>query len=179
MGTTPVLVGVDLLTGSACCEVRVNNTGSSNSVLYTFDCNIAIQVPITSNNYSQLFDSLLRMGTTMAVKGAQGIYTTAGEITGATSQYADAMSGEVCQTGHLSSNVGMLGRFKPYLILEHPVQSLPSGYASYNGFPSNITSTLSGLTGYTEVESIHLHIPGATEEELADIEAILHSGVIL
>lgn len=178
-GRIAVRYNIDLLTGSACAEVRVHNTGSSNSVLYTFDCNIAIQVPITSNNYSQLFDSLLRMGTTMAIKDAKGIYTTAGEITGATSEYAHSMSGEVCQTGHLSSNVGMLGRFKPYLILEHPVQSLPAGYASYNGFPSNITSTLSGLSGYTVIESIHLEIPGATEEELRDIEYFLHNGVVL
>ena len=177
-GTIAIKYNVDLLTGSAVCFVKVNNTGCSNSVLYTYDCNLAMQVPITSQDYSQLFSSFMGMGKAL----------THGSIPGAIGSGMDAamnaasmacLSGRVEQSGQLSSNTGMLSGFKPYLILEHPVQSLPADYATYNGFPSNITSTLMGLNGFTVVESIHLEIPGATEEELRDIETYLHNGVVL
>ena len=177
-GAIAVKYNIDLLTGSAVCFVKVSNTGCSNSVLYTFDCNLAMQVPITSQDYAQLFSSFMNMGKAL----------THGSIPGAIGSGMDAamnaasmacLSGRVEQSGQLSSNSGMLSGFKPYLILEHPVQSLPSGYSSYNGLPSNITSTLNGLSGFTKVESIHLEVPGATEEELRDIEEYLHNGVIL
>lgn len=177
-GTVAVKYNVDLLTGSAVCFVKVNNTGCNNSVLYTFDCNLAMQVPITSQDYSQLFSSFMNMGKALthgSIPGAIG----SGMDTAMNAASMACLSGRVEQSGQLSSNNGMLSGFKPYLIIEHPVQSLPSGYSTYNGLPSNITSTLSGLSGFTKVESIHLEIPGATEEELRDIETYLHNGVVL
>ena len=177
-GTVAVKYNIDLLTGSAVCFVKVNNTGCSNSVLYTYDCNLAMQVPITSQDYSQLFSSFMNMGKALthgSIPGAIG----SGMDTAMNAASMACLSGRVEQSGQLSSNNGMLSGFKPYLILEHPVQSLPAGYASYNGLPSNITSTLNGLSGFTKVESIHLEIPGATEEELRDIEEFLHNGVVL
>lgn len=177
-GTVAVKYNIDLLTGSAVCFVKVNNTGCSNSVLYTYDCNLSMQVPITSQDYSQLFSSFMNMGKALthpSISGAVG----AGMDTAMNAASMACLSGKVEQSGQLSSNSGMLSGFKPYLILEHPVQSLPAGYASYNGLPSNITSTLSGLSGFTKIESIHLEVPGATEEELRDIETYLHNGVIL
>ena len=178
-GTIAIKYNIDLLTGSATCFVKVNNTGCNNSVLYTFDCNMAIQVPINSTDYSQLFTSLMGMGTALAFPGKAGMAAAGSEYLANNATTMACLSGQVSQSGHLSANSGVLSGFKPYLILEHPVQSLASGYASYNGFPSNITSTLSGLSGYTVVESIHLEIPGATEEELRDIESYLHNGVVL
>ena len=177
-GTIAVKYNIDLLTGCATCFVKVNNTGCNNSVLYTYDCNLSMQVPITSQDYSQLFSSFMGMGKALthgSMPGAIG----AGMDTAMNAASMACLSGKVEQSGQLSSNAGLLSGFKPYLILEHPVQSLPAGYASYNGFPSNITGTLSGLSGFTVVESIHLEIPGATEEELRDIEEFLHSGVVL
>lgn len=177
-GTIAIKYNVDLLTGSAVCFVKVSNTGCSNSVLYTYDCNMAMQVPITSQDYSQLFSSFMNMGKALthgSIPGAIG----SGMDTAMNAASMACLSGRVEQSGQLSSNNGMLSGFKPYLILEHPVQSLPSGYSTYNGLPSNITSTLSGLSGFTKIESIHLQIPGATEEELRDIETYLHNGVVL
>lgn len=177
-GSISVQYHVDMLTGSSMCFVKVANYGSNTSVLYTYDCNVAMQVPIQSSDYSQLFTSLFGMGTALTHPSATGMLNAGGDVASSAISVA-TLSGKVEQSGHLSSNNGLLSGFKPYVIIEQPVQSLPNGYAGYEGFPSNITSTLSGLNGYTEVESIHLQIPGATEEELRDIEEYLHNGVIL
>ena len=119
------------------------------------------------------------MGSAIAFPGTVGIASASAQYGINNASEMACMSGQVAQSGHLSGNTGVLSSFKPYLIIEHPVQSLPGGYASYKGFPSNITSTLNGLSGFTKIESIHLEIPGATEEELRDIEEYLHNGVIL
>ena len=68
-GKIYIKYNVDMLTGSATAFVKVENTGCNTSVLYTFDCNLAVQVPITSNDYSQLFTSLMGMGTALSFPG--------------------------------------------------------------------------------------------------------------
>ena len=70
--------------------------------------------------------------------------------------------------------------FVPYLIIHRPIQSLAKTYAQNKGYTSNISATLSSLTGYTEVEYIHLTgINGATDSELNEIERLLKDGVII
>ena len=66
----------------------------------------------------------------------------------------------------------------PYLILISPRQALPSKQNEFIGYPSLITVQLTELSGYTEVQSIHLENIPATQEELAEIESLLEGGVI-
>jgi hypothetical protein len=66
-----------------------------------------------------------------------------------------------------------------YLILNRPIQSLPSGFGENFGYPSNVTRTLSALTGFTQVDEVHLNGINATSDELAEIETLLKEGVIL
>ena len=74
---------------------------------------------------------------------------------------------------------GALGVQNCAIYLTRPNQSLAEDYASERGYPSNITATLGDLKGFTAVESCHVGISGATDEELAEIESFLKSGVIL
>lgn len=179
-GTISIKYNVDLFTGSAVAQVVISNIGSNKSALYNYDCNVSIQVPISSNNYSQLFTSLFSMGATTAVSaGSVGGFMES-IAKGIPSSLASASSAQrVEQSGHLASNTGILGHEKPFLILQQVNQSKPQGYESFNGYPSNITSSLSSLSGFTVVESIHLHIDGATDEELNEIYRMLKEGVIL
>lgn len=180
-GTIAIKYNVDVLTGSAVCFVRITDgQDSNNSVLYTYDCNLAIQVPVSSDKYDAMVSSLLHLGGALigAAGGGQfGVSTAAQAIPSA----IDAISAAhgIDQSGQLASTVGILGEFTPYLVLEQVNQSLPAGYNSHEGYPSNITSQLGSLSGYTEVEKIHLNIPEASSEELAEIESLLTSGVIL
>ena len=84
------------------------------------------------------------------------------------------------RSGDISGSTGLLDDFVPYLIIHRPVQSLAKDFKNFKGYPSNITAKLSTLTGYTEVEYVHLqNITGATDAELVMIERLLKSGVII
>lgn len=83
------------------------------------------------------------------------------------------------RTGMIHGPAGFMGVQKPYVNIIRPRQSLPEGYARYEGFPSNITEELSNLEGFTKVESIKLSIEGATALEKEAIITLLQGGVYL
>ena len=68
---------------------------------------------------------------------------------------------------------------KAFLIIERPKLSLPEDYAHEYGYPSNITTKMGYLTGFTVVAETHLtNMGGATQEEIREIETLLKSGVV-
>lgn len=85
----------------------------------------------------------------------------------------------VTRSGDFSANNGIFTIQYPYLIITRPIQSIPKSYSSHYGHLSNITASLSTLSGYTVIECIHLDGVTATEEEKDELERLLHSGVIL
>lgn len=87
--------------------------------------------------------------------------------------------GNYMHAGAVSSAPGFLACRKPFLIIKRPKQSVPEDYGSMRGFPSNMKATLGDLTGYTEVEDIHLNIPDATVDEIVECERLLKGGVYL
>lgn len=69
---------------------------------------------------------------------------------------------------------------QPFLLISRPVQSVPTQYGHYNGYPSNIHyANLSGLSGYTEISEIHLDNVTATADELAELDGVLKGGILL
>lgn len=87
--------------------------------------------------------------------------------------------GNYMHAGAVSSAPGFLACRKPFLIIKRPKQSVPEDYESMRGFPSNMKATLGDLSGYTEVEDIHLNIPDATVDEIVECERLLKGGVYL
>lgn len=68
----------------------------------------------------------------------------------------------------------------PFLIISRPVQSVPTQYGHYNGYPSNIHYfNFSNISGYTEISEIHLDNVTATADELQELDAILKGGILL
>lgn len=108
------------------------------------------------------------------VKGAAGR-----QLMGATANAILSSKGFYSHAGGLSSAPGFLGVRKPFIIKKIPKQSIPEGYGKMRGYPSNIKSKLSDLSGYTEVEEIQLNIPNATVAEIAECERILKAGCYL
>lgn len=83
------------------------------------------------------------------------------------------------RTGAIGNTVGQMAVQTPYLIITRPEQSLPANYKHFLGYPSNITSKLGDLEGYTEVASIRLNDLAATQPEIAEIYNLLEKGVII
>lgn len=85
----------------------------------------------------------------------------------------------VSRSGSFQEGAGSLSPQKPFLVVSRPKMSLPKTYGFHYGYPSNITSSLSSISGYTEIGSIHLDGILATSEELKELDSILSGGVIL
>jgi hypothetical protein len=110
----------------------------------------------------------------------------AGAAAGAMSGALSAASNIVLNTkpdfqrsGSLGGSSGIMGVQKPFIIIERPNISVPNKVQHYMGQTSNMTASLGGLRGMTIVEAVHLEGIPCTTSELAEIESILHQGVIL
>lgn len=99
------------------------------------------------------------------------IANTVGAVIGA--------KGHVQHAGSFNGNGGVLGVRRPYAIITRPRMCNPDQYGQYNGRPSMMYRSLGVLSGYTEVQEIHLTGFSATNPELAEISKLLKGGVIL
>ena len=167
---------VDVLTGTCLATISVSRQ-SSNAVLYTFSGNCAVQIPLTSGNYGTLLTGLLS-----AVGGVATSVATGGAalpaVAGVGSAIINART-NVSRTGNLGSNAGALGVRIPYVIITRPIAYDANNYSIYYGYPANKTVTLSSLTGFTRIKSVHVENIPATEEEKNMIDSALKNGVIL
>ena len=66
-----------------------------------------------------------------------------------------------------------------YITITRRVPDIPTSYGHNYGFPCNKTVKLEDLTGYTEIESIHLDGLPYTDEELKELEGIMKGGFII
>lgn len=173
--TVNVVYHVDALSGACVAYIKIGGT-----VLYTFLGQCACSVPISGGDYTQVINGVLNIagaiGTTIATGGASAPLAIS-------SIASTALNGGLktsCEkSGAISGTGGLLSIQRPYLIITTPRQCLPRDQNKMIGYPSFITETLGDLSGYTEVNQIHLENVPATGDELTEIENLLKGGVIL
>ena len=166
---------VDILTGATIVTVMCGN-----SVLYAWNTNVIVKHPITMSSMGPLYQSILGMAGNVingAVSG--GIGGAVGGGLGSAVNVAMSKHSQISRGGAIAGNAGALGHFTPYLILHRPKQSLASGFAHFKGYPSNITASIGSVTGYSEIESVHLTGIPCTDAERDEIQTLLYNGVIL
>ena len=174
MGNTiEVRYHADVLTGDCIAFVKCGN-----AVLYRFNGNCKMQIPLTvqSNTAaSAIKQQIPQMAASVATGGGMGLLAASAQVAG------NVMASKIVtqRSGDISGSIGMMDDFIPYLIIHRPRQSLAKNYNKFKGYPSNVTRKLNTLKGYTEVDLINLAVPGATDTELAEIEALLKEGVII
>lgn len=201
--TLSVKYHIDILSGACCCFVK-----SGDSVLYTFNGQCSIPIPITGADYTSVVNGILTIASSAASMVATGGQTApliaAGAAEGATktavarglsasasftnsmisgssgiaSSLANQMKPQIAKSGSISGSAGLLNMQTPYLIITRPRQALPLDQNKFIGYPSLVTVQLTELTGYTEIQSIHLENIPATSSELDEIENLLKGGVI-
>ena len=88
------------------------------------------------------------------------------------------MKPSVERSGAIGGAAGMLASQTPYLVFTRPRIAHPENQNKYTGYPSFMTRTLNELTGFTQIQSIHLEGIPCTASELAEIDALLKGGVI-
>lgn len=169
-----VVYHVDILSGACTAFVKCGG-----SVLYEFIGQCSSSIPITGNDWTNVINGVITIAGaigSMVATGGASAPLAAGAIA---STAVNSMKSNVEKSGSMSGTGGMLAVQTPYLILTRPRQAVPTDQNQFTGYPSFITSTLGGVSGYTEVEKVHLNGISATEQEIREIETLLKTGVIM
>ena len=187
MGKTLHLVyKVDIVSGACVAIISVDGT-----VMYQFIGNCSTQIPVTAEQMINLVrnvTNLITGGVSMISPSSSASNDSGGEPSLAHKAAAAGVVSSALNiattkqaaehTGNVSSAAGLLGVQKPYLIMHIPNLALPEEQNTYTGYPSFITELLGDLSGYTEIEQIHLMNIPCTEKEMEEIDSALRNGVI-
>lgn len=172
--TIRVVYHVDVLSGACVAYVLCGGTQ-----LYTYIGQCSSNIPITSNDFTNTLNGILgitsgiaSLAMTDGASAPQAIGTIASSI-------VNVFKPNIRKSGNISGTGGMLGVQTPYLICQRPRQSVPVKQNHFTGYPSNITYTLADLSGYTEVQSIHLENVPCTDAEMNEILEYLTGGVVI
>lgn len=170
---------IDILSGACTAQIKCGG-----SVLYQFSGSCAASLPVSGRDFSDIVRNAISIaGSTgaMIASGGMSAPISAGVVTAGltTANNVMGMKPHLQHSGAVSGTGGLLGLQIPFMILERPRQSLPKRYNTHLGYPSNITSKLSALSGYTRVEEIHLENMTCTDKELKEIYQKLREGVII
>lgn len=171
--TVEVRYHIDILTGSCCAYVKCGD-----SVLYQFIGQCSSTIPVASGDFSEIIGSALNAALAVGTLAATGGASAPFSVPEITANAVNILKEKIQKSGSLSGTGGMLAIQKPYLILTRPRQAVPANQNHYTGYPSFITENLSELSGYTEIEDIHLENVSATDSELNEIVTLLEGGVI-
>lgn len=175
-GSIALRYNVDVVTGDCVACIKCIRTGGGlSNVLYTYGGNMAYDVPLTSLNFSAknkadvsnamgVVSGIMSQNPTNVISSAMGIMTNKPTL-----ERASDMKG----------NTGFLGNKQPFIVIERPIQSLPANAGQYYGYPSNITSRLGDLNGYTEIDHIIETNIHCTLDEWEEINELLKDGVYL
>lgn len=171
-GALNVQYNIDLATGDCVAFISCFRNGLA-SVLYSFEGNMASQIPLMSKDFSTIYTSIAR-GTVGAITSKSGVVGSA--LQSAISVMSNRPNVE--RAGSFSANAGLLGIHTPYVIIERPIQSDPADSKKFYGRPSNITAVLGNLKGYTEVEEVFLDGLTCTDKEKEMVRTALEEGTI-
>lgn len=163
----------DILSGSFVAHLMVGD-----AVMYQWGGTALMTLPVSS--YSM--DALIK-GAVTATASVAGTVATGGAlapIAGAmTVASVTSMKPEITHGGGVGSASALFSVRQPYVIIKRPRQVLPKSQNVFSGYPAVYTTTLDTLSGYTEIESIHLENMTCTDNEKSQIEDLLQQGVIL
>ena len=176
---------IDCLTGSVTAWVS-----SGSFVKYEFSGQCGASIPVTSQNYNNVINTAINIVSTVGTGIIGGVATgglgtmasmaTVNGISNVASGVASgAMKPTVQRSGGMGGAASLMGMRTPFLVFQRPKTSLPSNYNNLYGYASNKYLKLGNCRGFTQVEHMHLQVQGATDDEMKEIENILHKGVFI
>lgn len=179
--TIHVVYHVDVLSGGCCAMVETAKKG----LLYMYNGSCIANVPITAINYSgAIQNAVSAVGAGLSM--AAGIATGAAPLTamGAASMLSGAANTAINskptiqRSGAMGGAAGLMSYQKPLLIITRPRMSVPDKLNKFTGLTTNVTMNLSQVTGFTQIELIHLTNIPATDAEKDELTRILKEGAI-
>lgn len=163
----------DVITGACMAYIVVDG-----SLLYSFSGQASSSIPITGDNFNNAISWALTSVSSLGSLAISGGATAPMAANSIASASVNAIKPTYERTGDFSSTAGFLGPRTPFIIKTRPRYVIPDRQNEFTGYPVYISSYLSELSGYTEIEKIHLTNIPATSDELSELEALLKEGVI-
>lgn len=174
---------IDILSGACNAELYVPCDDGNSAVLYSWAGHCANEIPITSADMRGAVSAAMAIAGS-AVAAVAGVASggatapmAAGLIASATVN-STALKPSIQRSGSASGSAGFLAQQTPYIIRSQPNIALPAEQYKFTGYPSFVTVALNTISGYNEVDSIHLEGIPATGAEIDEIENLLKGGVI-
>lgn len=177
--TISITYGVDVFTGACLATVNVDRDGFSVG-LYQYSGVASVEYPLTGAQHGGLVNGLL--GVAGGVAGIALASTGVGVVAGASAiagGLTNAAKTSNARSGGFSGNAGAMGVKIPYLIIERPITKVANTFDVLNGYPTNYDARLGDCSGNVIVKYVHVEGINATEQELATIETMLKSGVVV
>ena len=171
---------VDVLTGDTIILIKVIKNISDtelSSIMYHYNTNIAANIPFTGANFTEYYKTAISGIVGIASSVASGAAGIGSAVNSALNVACNKL--QINKSSNINSNYGYMDVKYPYLIITRPIQSVPSNFKEYYGYPLNITTELNTLSGYTEVEEIHLEGLNLNTLEMSELDSLLKSGIIL
>ena len=182
-----VIYHIDVLSGACIAFVTIDG-----NVIHQYAGQCAVSIPITAQDFTQTIMALGQLvvagigaGVGIAATGGMAAPISGAMVAGAISSVSASAINvanskpNYSKTGSIAGSGGLLAVKKPYLIFEYPRKCKPANQQIYTGYPSMVTFTLGSLSGFTQVQDVHLDNISCTDKERDEILSLLREGVIL
>lgn len=180
-GSIGVVYHINVIDGGCTAYIR----HSSRGVLYQYSGSCIANIPLSAINYS----GAIQNAVSAALNGVgviAGIATGAAPVSvmGAAGLVSNAANlalnskGQVQRSGNVSGSSGLMGIQRPYIIIERARISVPHDMNKFVGNTTNVTMSLNDCSGFTIIDHIRMQDFSCTNDEKAELESILHKGVI-
>lgn len=158
-------IGAGIAVGSAMTPLR---TGTS---MYNW--------AIEQANQGVIYPAQLETGSQLMNEGVENLPTAQMSLEQLQNKLSTAINTgtNVPHGSSAGGNTGWYMNQRPFIIIVRPRLSMPANYGHYHGYPSNITSRIGDLSGYTEFSAVHLEGLTATSNELSELEKVLKGGI--
>lgn len=177
---------VDILSGQCMAFITSPNNSGVQTLRYQFAGQCGTMVPLTNTDYTRSVDTAVSIAgsavTAMAAVATGGAGAGVLAASGSTTALSSVINSKptVNHGGLASGSAGMISQRQPFIILVRPNPAIPANMGKFKGYGSMITvQALNQLSGYFEVDSIHVEGLSATDAEKSEIENLLRGGVII
>ena len=156
------------------------------TVMYQFSGNCAVELPLAGGSQAAIKAGMIEAaawGLGSVIGGIMG-GSSLGQIGqglayGAASAVHSVVSAKssVQHSGSFGSSYGAMGAKIPYIIVTRPKQIQVPNYNELYGYQAHKMVRIGDCTGYLRCREVHVISPTASDEEKAQIEQLLKTGV--
>lgn len=176
--TIGVIYHGDTVTGGVTAYITKDG-----SVMYQYSGCCALNIPLSADNWGNTISGAVQIATSLvtagALGGAAGVSTAAAKGAASVASNPSLLSPQVSHSGAVSGGAGCMAVQYPFVIREAVRFHSTAGFNKFSGYPSYYKRSLGEVSGFTTVLDVHLENVPATNGEIAEIENLLKSGVIL